>query len=99
MFGPRLLLRCPAWLADHRSPAIPPQSSWSTPLTFLQTGIDAKNAAETTPGRFTSSGHDYRGDLARAVRFAFDLPCSEAELAALEAALRRDDAVRGARWS
>ncbi len=98
VFGPRLLLRCPGWLADRRSPAVPPQASWSTPLTFLQAGIDAKNAADTTPGRFTSSGHDYRGDLARVVRFAFDLPCSDAELASLESALRRADVARGARW-
>lgn len=91
VLGFHLLVRCPAWLADERSPAIPPQAAWSTPVTFLQTGIDAKNAADTTPGRFTSAGHDYRGDLARAVRFAFDLPCSAEQLRAVEAALRRDD--------
>jgi len=93
-----LLLRCPRWLADERTPAVPPQAAWSTPVTFLQTGIDAKNSADTTPGRFGVTGHDYRGDLARTVRFAFALPCSGAQLAAVETALRRTDAARAATW-
>jgi len=99
VLGLHLLVRCPSWLADDRTPAVPPQAAWSTPVTFLQTWIDAKNAADTTPGRFTSAGHDYRGDLARAVRFAFALPCDDRQLGALEAALRREDADRAAAWS
>lgn len=99
VLGFHLLVRCPSWLNDDRTPAVPPHAAWSTPVTFLQTGIDAKNAADTTPGRFTSTGHDYRGDLARAVRFAFDLPCTARQLADVEAALRREDVARVASWS
>lgn len=98
-FTPWLLARCPSWLAEKRSPIVAPQAAWSTPITFLQSGIDAKNSAVTTPGLFTTSGHDYRGDLARAVRFAFGLDCSDDQLAAVETALRREDLERGAGWA
>jgi uncharacterized membrane protein len=98
-FSPWLLARCPSWLAENRSPVVAPQASWSTPITFLQSGIDAKNSAVTTPGQFTTSGHDYRGDLARAVRFTFGLKCSDDQVAAVEAALRREDVERSAAWS
>ena len=96
---PRLLLRCPPWLAHDRPAAVPPQATWSTPTTFLQTVVDAKNGGTLVPGEFTSHGHDYRADAARAVRFAFDLPCPDTRLAAVEAALRREDVARGERWS
>ena len=98
LFSLELLVRCPPWLGDQRTPAVPPQAGWSTPITFLQTLIDAKNSADTTPGRFTGSGHDHRGDLARAVRFAFDLKCTDDQLAAVEAALRQEDLDRATAW-
>src|SRR5674476_608613 len=98
LFSPELLVRCPPWLGDQRTPAVPPQAGWSTPVTFLQTLIDAKNSADTTPGRFTGNGHDHRGDLARAVRFAFDLKCTDDQLAAVEAVLRQEDLDRATAW-
>jgi len=100
LFGTALLWREPDWLGPARSPLVPPQAVWSTPITFLQCAVDAKNAvARIVPGDFTQSGHDYRGDLARTVRFAFDLPADDAQLARVEEALRRDEVARAARWS
>lgn len=99
-FSADLLVRCPDWLGSDRSPAVPPQAAWSTPITFLQTAVDGKNAAPPpVPGAFVGSGHDYRADLARCVRFAFGLPCGDAQLAAVEAALRDEEVARAARWA
>ena len=41
------------------------------------------------PGEFAASGHDYRADLARFVREAYALRCTDDQLARIEAALRR----------
>jgi uncharacterized membrane protein len=99
-FSADLLVRCPDWLGPDRPPAVPPQAAWSTPITFLQTAVDAKNAAPPpVPGVFVGSGHDYRADLARGVRFAFDLPCTDAQLGAVEASLRQEEVARAARWA
>lgn len=99
-FSADLLMRCPDWLGPDRPPAVPPQAAWSTPITFLQTAVDGKNAAPPpVPGAFVGSGHDYRADLARCVRFAFGLPCTDAQLAAVEAALRAEEVARAARWA
>jgi hypothetical protein len=47
-----------------------------------------------TPGEFGSCGHDYRADAARGVRFAFDLPCTDAQMVAVENALRLEERER-----
>ncbi|HQY34577.1 alpha/beta-hydrolase family protein [Actinotalea sp.] len=99
LFGPELLWRSPEWLGDARPAAVPPQARWSIPITFLQTAIDMKNAMSSIPGQFVSAGHDYRADIARAVRFAFDLPCSDTQLAAIEDALRSEELANVATWS
>ncbi len=99
LFSPSLLVEHPWWLGEDRPSAVPPQASWSTPATFLQAAVDAKNAGVMVPGEFGSSGHDYRGDAARAVRFAFDLPCTDAQLAAIEEALRQEELERVALWA
>jgi uncharacterized membrane protein len=99
-FSADLLVRSPDWLGPDRPSAVPPQAVWSTPITFLQTAVDAKNAAPPpVPGTFVGSGHDYRADLARCVRFAFGLPCTDAQLAAVEAALRQEEVARATRWA
>jgi len=99
LFGPGLLWRSPEWLGADRPAAVPSQASWSIPITFLQTAIDMKNAMSSIPGDFVAAGHDYRADIARAVSFAFDLPCGPAQLAAVEAALRSEELVNVATWS
>ncbi len=98
LFSPELLIREPAWLAERRRPAVPGQARWSTPVTFLQSAVDVKNANNTVFGEFGAAGHDYRADVARAVRFAFGLPCSPGQLAAIEVALRNEDRERAALW-
>lgn len=98
LFGLELLYRSPEWLGERRPLAVPPQAAWSIPITFLQTAIDTKNAMVVVPGQFTALGHDYRADIARAVRFAYDLPCTDEQLAAIEAALRREELERAALW-
>ncbi|NTW38846.1 MAG: hypothetical protein HGA44_02990 [Cellulomonadaceae bacterium] len=99
LFGTELLYRRPAWLGEDRPAAVPPQASWSVPLTFVQAAIDTKNAMNAVPGEFVADGHDYRADIARAVRFAFGLQSTDAQLAAVEAALRREELERAAAWS
>ncbi|HWS59022.1 MAG TPA: alpha/beta-hydrolase family protein [Actinotalea sp.] len=99
LFGLELLYRQPEWLGDERPPTVPPQASYSIPITFLQTAIDTKNAMVIVPGEFTSLGHDYREDIARAVRFAYGLKCSDEQLAAVESALRREELERAAAWT
>ncbi len=98
LFNLELLIREPSWLVEQRRRAVPGQARWSTPVTFLQTAVDVKNANNDDPGLFTSAGHDYRADLARAVRFAYGLSCSAAQLAAVEHALRREDRERADLW-
>ena len=98
LFSPELLLRSPEWLGPDRPAVVPPQAAWSIPITFLQTAIDMKNAMNVVPGEFVASGHDYRADLARAVRFAYGLSCTDEQLAAVEAALRQEELDRAASW-
>jgi hypothetical protein len=59
--------------------------------TALQTLFDMKNAMSVTPtqpGEFVASGHDYSGDLARFVREAYALTCTDEQLERIETALR-----------
>jgi uncharacterized membrane protein len=93
-FGPDLLIQRPSWLGDPetRPPRVPKGEKWRTPTSFFQTLIDMKNAMGATPadpGEFVASGHDYSGDLARFVREAFGLTCSDEQLERIETALRR----------
>ena len=91
-FGPDLALQRPTWLDPDRGkrPAgIPPEMEWRPLTTFFVTIADVLNSMTVIPGQFGAEGHDYRADLARFVSSAFDLPCTAAELATAEAALRR----------
>jgi uncharacterized membrane protein len=95
-FGPDLLIQRPDWLGDpeSRPPGVPPSQKWIIPTTFFQTLIDMKNAMNVVPGEFDASGHDYRADLARFVREAWDLQCSDEQLERVEVALRRYELLR-----
>jgi uncharacterized membrane protein len=101
-FGPDLLATPPAWLGPDRpaveqvegaSPrGIPPTMRWRPLTTFFQTLVDMKNAQ--LPGEYRAWAHDYRPDLPRFVREVYDLPATDEQLAAIEAALRHREEVR-----
>lgn len=101
-FGLDLVVAPPRWLGEERpAPGGPPGASprgipaamrWRPVTTFVQLLIDMKNAQ--VPGEYRAHAHDYRPDLARFVREVFDLPCSEAQLARVEQALRAREDLR-----
>ena len=101
-FGPDLLTTAPSWLGPDRprfepvdgaSPrGIPPGLRWRPLTTFFQCLVDMKNAQ--LPGVYRAWAHDYRPDLPRFVSEVFDLPASAQQLADVESALRRREAVR-----
>jgi len=95
-FGLDLLIQQPEWLGDPetRPTGVPRSQKWITPTTFFQTLIDMKNAMNVVPGEFDANGHDYRGDLARFVREAWDLDCTDEQLDRIEGALRRYEGLR-----
>jgi uncharacterized membrane protein len=93
-FGPDLLIQQPAWLGDPaaRGVRVPQGMKYRTPTTFFQTLIDMKNAMDvkpSEPGEFVASRHEYSGDLARFVREAYGLRCSDEQLERIEQSLRR----------
>jgi uncharacterized membrane protein len=93
-FGPDLLIQQPDWLGDpaSRPVRVPKGMKYRTPTSFFQTMIDMKNAMDikpAEPGEFVASGHDYSADLARFVREAYALSCSDEQLARIEQSLRR----------
>lgn len=92
-FGAEVLIKQPKWINDLslRSPSMPKGIMYRTPTLFAQMLIDMKNALKPIPGKFVASGHDYRGDLARFVSFAYDLPVSAEQLEAVEQALRNNE--------
>jgi uncharacterized membrane protein len=89
-FGAPLLIQAPEWMGppQSRAPGVPREASWRPLVTFVITLIDLLNADHVIPGQFEALGHDYRKDLARFVRIAFDLPATDEELAGIETALR-----------
>jgi uncharacterized membrane protein len=101
-FGADLVSSQPRWLGDDRpryehvppySPrGIPAAMRWRPVTTFFQTFVDMKNAQ--IPGAYRAHGHDYRPDLARFVRLAYDLDCSEEQLVRVEDALAERERVR-----
>jgi uncharacterized membrane protein len=93
-FEPALVVQQPGWLgpAASRPPGISHLASWYPVTTFVLTLVDVKNAMSVTPGIFFARGHDYRADLARMVSEAYGLPATDAELLAIERALRRREA-------
>jgi uncharacterized membrane protein len=94
-WGLDLLVQAPPWLdAVNRPPRVPVTQRWVTPLTFVETFIDMKNASTVVPGVLEARGHDYRGDLLRFVSEAYRLPADERQLLRIEAALRRYELLR-----
>jgi uncharacterized membrane protein len=96
LFGADLVVQKPAWLGEPelRPPSVPKWMRWVPIITAVQTAVDMKNAMNVVPGEFVANGHDYRADLARFVREVYSLPCSDQQLASVEAALREDEILR-----
>jgi uncharacterized membrane protein len=96
LFGLDLIIQEPPWLGepDLRPPTVPKWMAWAPVVTAAQTVIDMNNAMNVVPGEFVAKGHDYRADLARFVREVYDLPCTDAQLERVEAALRNYELVR-----
>jgi len=96
LFGADLIVQKPGWLGEQelRPPSVPKWMRWVPIVTAVQTAIDMKNAMNVVPGEFVANGHDYRADLASFVREVYDLPCSDEQLARVEAALRKYEVMR-----
>ena len=77
--GPDLAVQRPYWLGEERGRNVPESMEWIPLVTFWQTVMDAANAMVTVPGEFGSFGHDYRADMARFVRDAYQLPATSEE--------------------
>ena len=94
-FEPALAVQQPGWLGpvEQRPPGLSSRAKWFPLVSFVLTLIDVKNAMDVVPGVFVAHGHDYRADLARMVAVAYALPVEDAELARIELALRRREAV------
>jgi uncharacterized membrane protein len=98
VFGPDLIVQRPPWLADgQRGRGVPDTMRWLPLVTFIQTATDAMNAMLSVPGEFGSFGHDYRADMARFVRDAYDLPATESQLERIERVLRSLELERAER--
>jgi uncharacterized membrane protein len=98
VFGPDLIVQRPPWLADgQRGRGVPDTMRWLPLVTFIQTATDAMNAMLSVPGEFGSFGHDYRADMARFVRDAYDLPATESQLERIEQVLRSLELERAER--
>lgn len=96
-FGISLLLQSPPWLKRgvERAPTIPKNNHYRSPLTFIQTMVDMKNALKPIPGQFVAVGHDYRADIADFVRAVYGFKVTEKQMSAINLALRESDVERG----
>src|SRR5829696_3394445 len=99
VMGPELLVKAPWWLADgRRGRGVPDAMHWRPLITFIQTAMDAANAMVSVPGKFGSFGHDYRADMVRFVRDAYQLPAAtEQQLSHIEETLRSLELERAER--
>ncbi|MGB8022150.1 MAG: alpha/beta-hydrolase family protein [Candidatus Nanopelagicales bacterium] len=84
------LVRQPWWMGppETRPPGVPRESSFRPVVTFVISLVDLKNGMDTRPGVFVRQGHDYRIELAEALRHGFHLPASDEQVARIEKALR-----------
>jgi uncharacterized membrane protein len=99
VFGPDLLVQRPSWLADGlRGRGVAEGMRWVPLVTFVQTAVDAANAMVSVPGEFGSFGHDYRADMVRFVRDAYQLPgAGDEQLRRIEDVVRSLELERAAR--
>jgi uncharacterized membrane protein len=98
VMNPRLGVKRPDWLrSEQRGRNVPEALGWVPVITLVQTVVDAMNAMRVVPGEFKSFGHDYRGDMARFVHRAFGFAADEAQVLAVDGALRTLELERGRR--
>ena len=67
---------------------MPKETLFRPVVTFVINLVDLKNGMNSKPGEFVRLGHDYRIELADAVRHTYDLPATEEQVQRIEAALR-----------
>jgi uncharacterized membrane protein len=84
------VVRAPWWMGPPhtRPPGVPRETLFRPALTFILNLIDLKNGMDSKPGNFVRVGHDYRIELCDAIRYTFDLPASDEQVARIEQALR-----------
>jgi len=87
------VVRAPWWMGppETRPPGVPRETAFRPVITFIITLIDLKNGMNSKPGEFVRAGHDYRIELAEAVRATYGLSASDEQLARIEAALRENE--------
>ncbi len=96
--SPDTLVKKPDWLGEPRGRGVPEDMDWVPALTGMQVMIDAMNAMVTVPGKFGSFGHDYRADMARFVKDAFELDdMTDDQVEAIEETLVQLDLDRSER--
>ena len=90
-FGSSVLWKRPDWLGpdDLRPPGSPRGTRWMPVTTFFATFVDMQNALSPTPGVFDEGGHDYRREVPEALRTVFRLQATDAQMARVQAALRK----------
>jgi uncharacterized membrane protein len=95
-FSLDLLLKQPEWIDDpNKRPAeMQGKLAYRTPTLFVQMLFGMKNALRPVPGKFVASGHDYRADLARFIKFTYRFDVSPAQLKSIEKQLRRNEIDR-----
>ncbi len=94
-FEASLIWSRPDWLATRpRGRGVPEHMAWRPLLTYLQVMLDVARATQPQLGRFQSTGHDYRADLAPLVRAAYVPDSDDATLAAVQDELVRSEVRR-----
>jgi uncharacterized membrane protein len=84
------VVRAPWWMGppETRPPGVPRETLFRPVVTFILNLVDLKNGMNSKPGTFLRIGHDYRIELCDAIRFTFDLPATDEQVARIEQALR-----------
>ena len=97
-FTPSTFSTMPDWIKEEdRGRGVNPYQRWLPGIAFWQGLIDTKNAATVVPGEFKSTGHDYRADLARFTRVAYEFDDVTAEqMTRIEDRLRSSEVERAA---
>ena len=96
----RLAVKQPEWLDPDRPKGrnVPEGMQWIPLLSFLNVGVDAMNAMKVIPGEFKSFGHDYRGDTAQFVHFAYGFdPVTDEQMEKVIETLTQLELERGER--
>ncbi len=93
------VVRTPWWMGppETRPPGVPKETLFRPVVTFVINLVDLKNGMNSKPGEFVRLGHDYRIELADAVRHTYDLPATEEQVQRIEAALREREREWAAR--